>query len=209
LSHLRNVFHYGQDYAKARQEVVNRLQFTQALPAGVTPIISPASPIGEIFRYTLKCPKNALGQDVYTLSDLKALQDWVLEREFRGVPRIIDVTSSGGTIKRYEIHPDPDRLKLFGITLQQVQAALANSNTNVSGGFVVTGDVAMSVRSVGLLGGGEDPVNGVLGMSDPDPEAAVALRGAEHEGHPTAPRLREAQRRRLAQAATVRLRAEE
>src|SRR5580692_2972463 len=61
LTHLRNVFHYGYDYDKARQEVINRLQFTQALPPGVTPTISPASPIGEIFRYTLKSPKNALG----------------------------------------------------------------------------------------------------------------------------------------------------
>src|SRR5437660_12223089 len=78
LSHLRNVFQYGHDYDKARQEVINRLQFTQALPPGVTPVISPASPIGEIFRYTLKSPKNALGQDVYTLNDLKALQDWLL-----------------------------------------------------------------------------------------------------------------------------------
>src|ERR1700688_2159606 len=69
LSHLRNVFHYGHDYDKARQEVINRLQFAQALPPGVTPIISPASPIGEIFRYTLKSPQNALGQDIYTLND--------------------------------------------------------------------------------------------------------------------------------------------
>src|SRR5204862_1739046 len=60
LSHIRNVFHYGHDYDKARQEVINRLQFTQDLPPGVTPTVSPASPIGEIFRYTLTSPKNAL-----------------------------------------------------------------------------------------------------------------------------------------------------
>src|SRR5450755_1288926 len=70
LSHLRNVFHYGYDYDKARQEVINRLQFTAALPAGVTPVLSPASPIGEIFRYTIKTPKDALGREIYTLNDL-------------------------------------------------------------------------------------------------------------------------------------------
>jgi len=84
LSHLRNVFEYGYDYDKARQEVINRLQFVQNLPTGVQAVLSPASPIGEIFRYTIKGPKNALGQDIYTLNDLKALQDWYLEREFAG-----------------------------------------------------------------------------------------------------------------------------
>ena len=87
------------------------LQFTQPLPPGVTPQISPESPTGEIFRYTLNCSQGRRGQDIYTLNDLKALQDWVLEREFRRVPRIVDVTSCGGTVKRYEIHPDPDRLQ--------------------------------------------------------------------------------------------------
>src|SRR3984893_13049762 len=74
LSHLRNVFHYGHDYDNARQESATILQMiTQPLPSGVTPLISPASPIGEIFRYTLKAPKNALGGEIYTLNDLKAL----------------------------------------------------------------------------------------------------------------------------------------
>jgi cobalt-zinc-cadmium resistance protein CzcA len=209
LSHLRNQFEYGIDYQKARQEVINRLQFTQQLPPGVTPVLSPESPTGEIFRYTLDGPKDAAGRDIYTLNDLKALQDWVLEREFRRIPRIIDVTSSGGTIKRYEIHPDPNRLRQFGITLQQVQATLANANANVGGDYVIQGDVAMNVRSVGLLGGGQDPVFDVLGLKDPDPEAEAALVRAEGEGAANVEELREAQRRRKATAATARLRAAE
>src|ERR1051326_826853 len=80
LSHLRNQFDYGIDHEKAKQEVINRLSNAQ-LPAGVQPQISPASPTGEIFRYTLKSPKDSSGRDIYTLSDLKALQDWVLQRE--------------------------------------------------------------------------------------------------------------------------------
>src|SRR5215471_2742194 len=179
LSHLRNVFHYGHDYAKARQEVINRLQFTQALPAGVTPVISPASPIGEIYRYTLASPKNSLGQDIYTLNDLKALQDWVLEREFRRVPRIIDVTSSGGTVKRYEIQPDPERMRRFGVSLQQLQNTLASSNANVGGDFLVQGRTVQMVRCVGVLGGGKDPMERAFAMKTP--EAAAAYLRAEDQ----------------------------
>src|SRR5437870_1227135 len=121
LSHLRNQFEYGIDYYKARQEVINRLQFTQQLPAGVVPQISPMTPTGELLRYTLSSPTDALGRELYTLNDLKALQDWTLEREFRRVPRVADVTSFGGTVKRYELRPDPDRLRRYGITLRQLQ----------------------------------------------------------------------------------------
>src|SRR5580700_11367187 len=92
LAHLRLQFEYGFDYEKARQEVINRLGFVSQLPPGVTPQLSPQSPTGEIFRYTLRSPKDEAGKDIYTLNDLKALQDWVLEREFRRVPRIIDIT---------------------------------------------------------------------------------------------------------------------
>ncbi len=178
LSHLRNQFDYGYDYEKARQEVINRIQFTQPLPPGVTPQISPQSPTGEIYRYTLKSPKDRYGNDVYTLNDLKALQDWVLEREFRRVPRIVDVTSSGGTVKRYEVHPDADRLKRYGITLAQVQQALVNSNQNVGGDYMRQGHMVLSVRSIGLFGGGQDPVQRALGLSDPY-QASAQIRALE------------------------------
>jgi Cu/Ag efflux pump CusA len=178
LSHLRNVFEYGFPYDKARQEVINRLQFVTNIPSGVQPLISPASPIGEIFRYTLKTPKNKLGQEIYTLNDIKALQDWLIEREFRRVPRIIDVTSSGGTVKRYEIQPDPERLKRFGITLQLVQNALANSNANVGGDFLIQGRTVKMVRSLGFIGGGKDPMEKAFAMKTPE-EAAAFLRAEE------------------------------
>ncbi len=179
LSHVRNVFEYGTDYYKARQEVINRLQFTQALPPGVQPVLSPASPIGEIYRYVVKGPRNALGQDIYTLNDLKTLQDWFLEREFRRIPRIMDVTSSGGTIKRYEIQPDPERLKRYGITLQQIEDALARSNANVGGDYLVRGRTNVVVRSVGVIGGGRDPMEKAFAMKTP--EAAAAFLRAEEQ----------------------------
>jgi cobalt-zinc-cadmium resistance protein CzcA len=159
LTHLRNVFRYGVEYERAKQEVINRLEMiNQPLPTGVTPQISPASPIGEILRFTLTSPKNALGQDIYTLNDIKSLQDWLVEREFRRVPRIADVTSFGGTVKRYEIQPDPERLKRYGISLQQLQNALSNSNANVGGDFLVQGRTVQMVRCIGVVGGGKDPM---------------------------------------------------
>ena len=171
LSDLKMNWNYGSQYTyeAARQEVINRMAtISQPLPPNVTPAISPESPTGEIYRYILKVPKDAdRPATIYTLNDIKALQDWVLEREFRTVPRIVDVTSFGGTVRRYEVQPDPDRLRRYGVTLAQLQNALANSNATVGGDYVNQGQVAMTVRSVGLFGGGEDPVNKVLGLKSP------------------------------------------
>src|SRR5579872_6326426 len=72
LSHLRNQFEYGIDFYKARQEVINRLQFVDGLPDGVVPSISPQSPTGEIMRYTLRNPKSKAGKEIYTSNDLKS-----------------------------------------------------------------------------------------------------------------------------------------
>ena len=178
LAHLRNQFEYGIDYYKARQEVINRLQFAQQLPPGVVPQISPMTPTGELIRYTVSSPRDRFGHDVYSLNDLKAIEDWTLEREFRRLPRIADVTSFGGTVKRYEIQPDPERLKRFGITLQQLQNAISNSNGNVGGDYLTAGRTVLNVRGLGLIGGGLDPALSILGMTDPH-SAAAHLREEE------------------------------
>ena len=109
----------------------------------------------------------------------------MLEREFKGVPRVVDVTSWGGTVRRYEVQPDPDRMRRYGITLAQLQSALSNSNATVGGDYLNQGDVALTVRSVGLFGGGEDPVRKVLGMTDPVQAAkSFAVKRTPHAGHP-------------------------
>jgi cobalt-zinc-cadmium resistance protein CzcA len=181
LSDLKMNWNYGWTYETARQEVINRLAtISQPLPSGVSPSISPESPTGEIYRYILSVPKDLTGREIYTLNDLKALQDWVLEREFRTVPRIVDVTSFGGTVRRYEVQPSPDRLRRYGVTLAQLQTTLANSNATVGGDYVNQGQVAMTVRSVGLFGGGTDPVNKVLGLTDPVMAAARLRREESH-----------------------------
>jgi Cu/Ag efflux pump CusA len=164
LSHLRLEFEDRVEYAQARQEVINRLAvIDQPLPAGVTPMLSPAVAGYDILRYTLRGPKDEKGKDVYTPADLRALQDWVVEREFRRVPCVLNATGSG--LARYEVHLDPDRMRRYGLTLPQVQNAIAQSNANVGGEFVRQGNV-------------EDPVQQVLGMKD-SAEAAARLRAEE------------------------------
>src|SRR5437764_4845766 len=119
LAHLRNQFDYSRPYEQAKQDVINRLSLAN-LPAGVVPQISPASPTGEILRYTLKNPKDPLGKPYYTLYGLKALQDYTLQREFLRVPRIAGVTCTGGAVKRDEIQPDPEQLHHYGSSLQHL-----------------------------------------------------------------------------------------
>ncbi|HET6880751.1 MAG TPA: efflux RND transporter permease subunit, partial [Pirellulales bacterium] len=173
LSHMRNQFDYGYDYLRCRQEVINRLQFVEGLPDAVAPSLSPTSPTGEIMRYTLSSPKDAAGRDLYALNDLKALQDWVIERELRRVPRIIDVVSSGGTVKRYEVHPNPEQLLNYGITLDQLQNAITKSNANVGGNYLFEGENVINVRSIGLIGFGQDPARSMEVLNAATPEDAA------------------------------------
>lgn len=178
LCHIRNQFTYATDYRQARQEVVNRLRGAE-LPEGVSPIISPASPIGEIIRFSLYNPRHpATGKPVYTLGDLQALEDFVIERELMRVPRIAGVTGVGGVVKRYEVHPDPQRLYRYGITLGQLEEALGNANANGSGNNLTQGSLTIVVRSLGLIGGGQDPQQLLVGVHDPV-EAAAILRAEE------------------------------
>ena len=162
LTYINTQFEYGFPYLSARQEVLNRIQ-TAELPPDVSPQISPRSPIGEILRYSLTGPKNADGKPVYSLNDLRTIQTYTLERTFRRINGIVDVTSMGGTMKRYEIRPDPNRMKRYGVTLDQLQKAISESNSNVSGDFLNQGDMAAVVRGLGLIQRGRDPVQQTLG----------------------------------------------
>ena len=182
LSDLKMNWNYGSrwTYEQGRQEVINRLAtISQPLPSGVTPQISPESPTGEIYRYVLLMPrKTPSGREVYTLNDLKACTTRVMEREIHPRCRALWTCAVGAAqFGGIEIQPDPDRLRRYGITLPQLQAAISNSNATVGGDYVNQGQVAMTVRSVGLFGGGADPVTKVLGMKSP--VAAAAMLRAE------------------------------
>jgi Cu/Ag efflux pump CusA len=180
LACLRLQFRDGSDTDRARQEVINRLAtISQPLPRDVVPQLHPVTAADPLLCYTLRAPRGNDGKSVYTPSDLRALQDWIIEREFRRVPRVADVRSAGGAVRRYEIQLDPDRLRRYGITLQQLQTAIVEANANTPGGtYVEQGRVALNVRGVGLFGGGTDPVLQVLGLQDPR-QAAAKLRAEE------------------------------
>jgi cobalt-zinc-cadmium resistance protein CzcA len=149
LSDVKCYFKWNTQYKDARQEVINRLQFIDGLPAGVQPQLSPWNAIGEIFRYTLR------GKG-YTLKDLKTAEDWILERQFKQVDGVIDVTSYGGETKQYHVGVDPFRLRGQGVSLAQVQTAIQNANQNVGGQRLPIGEQSYDVRGIGLLKGVHD-----------------------------------------------------
>jgi len=145
LSDVKVQFTYAFTYDEAQQWVINRLSQLAPLPNGVTPQISPDSPIGEIYRYRV------IGPPGFSITDLKTIQDWILERRFKAVPGVIDVTGWGGKTKTYDITVDLDKLLSYGITLPQVLQVLNNSNINVGGQTVNFGPQAAIVRGVGLV----------------------------------------------------------
>src|SRR5271156_288854 len=145
LSDVKLQFSFDYTYDEALQQVLNRLSQMAPLPGNVQPGISPLSAIGEIYRYRLAGPPN------YSVLDLKTLQDWVLQRRFRAVPGVIDVTGWGGRTKTYELQVDFNKLVANGLTLPQLLQAVSNSNINVGGNTVNIGQQSAVVRGVGLI----------------------------------------------------------
>jgi len=160
LSDVKLYFNFSSDLFHDRQEVLARLQ-TLTLPDNLQPQLSPESPIGEIYRYQVTGP--------YSLNDLTATQDWLLLRELKQVPGIIDVTRFGGTTKQYQIEADPNKLLAFGVTLPQVITAIQNSNANAGGNYVSIGDQSVNVRAVGLFHTMDDVRNVVVAEKNGTP----------------------------------------
>jgi len=170
LSVVRAVFEDGTDDYFARQQVLERLHLA-SLPTGVNPDLGPLSgSIGEILRYTLK-------SDTLGLVELKALQDWMLERAFRQVPGVVDVVSWGGGLKQYQVLLDAGKLKRHDLTFKQVFDALAASNANAGGSYIPQGDYAYMVRGIGLLSSTDEIDNVVVAAHDGTP---VRIRDIGH-----------------------------
>jgi cobalt-zinc-cadmium resistance protein CzcA len=180
LSDVKLQFSFDYTYEEALQQVLNRLSQLGPLPGNVQPGISPLSPTGEIFRYRLKGPPN------YSVLDLKTLQDWVLQRRFRAVPGVIDVTGWGGKTKTYELQVDFNKLVANGLTLPQVLQAVANANINVGGNTVNIGAQSAVVRGVGLIRSIDDLNNTMLSQSGGNP---VLVRDVAHVTIGEKPRL--------------------
>jgi len=157
LSDVKVQFTYDFNYYQAEQQVINRLAQLPPLPNGANPEISPWSPIGEIYRYRV------VGPDGFSATDLKTIQDWILERRFKAVPGVIDVNGWGGRTKTYDVTVDLKKLTHYGLTLPQVVQVLNNSNINVGGQTVNIGPQAAVVRGIGLVQSLDDIRNTVLG----------------------------------------------
>jgi cobalt-zinc-cadmium resistance protein CzcA len=146
LSVVTLTFADGTDDYFARQQVLEKLQ-NVVLPTGIQPGLAPlTTAVGEIFRYIVEAPA---GMDA---SEVRALQDWVIRPNLRIVGGVADVVSFGGTVKEYQVLVDPEALKRYGITIDQVSLALTNNSANVGGGVVTRGDEALLVRGVGIFG---------------------------------------------------------
>src|SRR6202167_5780767 len=127
LSDVKIQFTYDFTYDEAQQWVTNRLTQLSQLPNGAQPQISPESPIGEIYRYRV------VGPPGYSVTDLKTIEDWMLERRFKAVPGVVDVTGWGGKTKTYDVTLDQRRLVDYGLSIPQVLQALSNADINVGG----------------------------------------------------------------------------
>ncbi|HKE09575.1 MAG TPA: CusA/CzcA family heavy metal efflux RND transporter [Candidatus Acidoferrum sp.] len=151
LSSITMIFDDNSNNDWNRQKVLERLAQVN-LPNNLQPNIGPDySPVGQIYWYTLKStnPK-------YDLMELKAIEDWVLEKQFKSVPNIVDVSSFGGTTREYQVRVDPNKLIAYGLTIGQVEQQLANNNVNAGGSFIESGLQQINVRAVGLFTSVED-----------------------------------------------------
>jgi cobalt-zinc-cadmium resistance protein CzcA len=168
LEHLRSVSLFGLSSVMLifddqsvndwnRQKALERLSQV-TLPSGVQPQIgSDWSPVGQIFWYTLRStnPK-------YDLMELKAIEDWTLEKQFKSVPNVVDVSSFGGITREYQVRIDPNKLVAYNLSIGQVEQQLAGNNTNAGGSFIEAGLQQVNVRALGLYTSVQDIEQTVL-----------------------------------------------
>ena len=179
LSNVRVTFQDGTDPYFARQQVFERFG-DASLPSGVTPGMSPLfSPSGLVYRYVLQSADRSA-------MELKVLQDWVLEKAYKSVPGVADMSSLGGETMQYQVLVDPNKLAGAGLSVQNVADALGANNSNAGGGFYSEGGQFFYVRGLGLVATLEDIGNIVLAVKNGTPILVRDVANVEI-GH--APRL--------------------
>jgi cobalt-zinc-cadmium resistance protein CzcA len=140
-----------------REKVLERLSQV-TLPAGLTPQMGTDwSPVGQIFWYTVVSTNPQ-----YDNMELKSIEDWTLEKQFKSVPGVVDVSSFGGMTREYQVRIDPNKLISYGLSISQVEQQLTNNNTNAGGAFIEQGQQQVNVREVGLVTSVADIENTVL-----------------------------------------------
>src|SRR5579864_3971218 len=157
LSDLKLIFEDGSDNAWNRERVLERLSQV-TLPPGVVPQMGTDwSPVGQIYFFTLHSTNPA-----YDPMELKSIEDWVVEKNFKAVPNIVDVASFGGPTREYQVGVDPDKLISYGHSIGQVEQQLTNNNANAGGSFIEAGLQQINIREVGLVRSVRDIENTVI-----------------------------------------------
>ncbi|MDR2018447.1 MAG: CusA/CzcA family heavy metal efflux RND transporter [Syntrophobacterales bacterium] len=146
LSVVILVFDDDSDNVWNRQRVLERISIANLSPS-LQPEIGPDfSPVGQIYFYTLRSTNPS-----YDAMELKSLQDWVLVKQFKTVPNVVDVSVFGGPTMEYQVRVDPDKLISYGLNIGQVEQQLTNNNMNAGGSFIEAGMQQINVRVVGLV----------------------------------------------------------
>jgi len=146
LSSLSLIFDDESENDWNREKVLERLA-QASLPQGVQPQIGTDwSPVGQIYFFTLHS-----SNPQYDVMELKSLEDWVIEKQFKSVPNVVDVASFGGPTREYQVRVDPNKLIAYGLSLAQIEQQLSNNNANGGGSFIEAGLQQINVRAVGLL----------------------------------------------------------
>jgi len=157
LSFVEMVFDDEEDNAWNRERVLERLTLV-TLPPGLVPQMGTDwSPVGQFYWYTLRS-----SDPNYDAMELKSIEDWVIEKNFKSVPNVVDVSSFGGPTREYQVRLDPNKLVSHGLSLSQVEQQLANNNVNAGGSFIQTGLQQINVREVGLVRTVQDIENTVI-----------------------------------------------
>ena len=156
LSFIRITFNYGVDYYFALTQAAINLQQNVSLPNNVAPQIQGGSLVGEIYRYQVVGPQH------FGLTNLRTVQDWILQRRLLTVPGVVQVNTWGGTTKEYDVDVSLHKLDAYNVTLPQVIGAIGNANVNVGGRTINVGQQSVNIRGVGLMdsGGNADLTQG-------------------------------------------------
>src|SRR6516164_4675424 len=156
LSFVRVTFNYGVDYYFALQQAAISLQQNVNLPGSAVPSIQGSSLVGEIYRYQVTGPPR------FGLTNLRTIEDWIVQRRLLTVPGVVQVNTWGGTTKEFEAEVDLHKLDAYNVTLPQIIAAIGNANINVGGRTISFGQQSVNIRGIGLLnsGGNEDLTQG-------------------------------------------------
>lgn len=156
LTFIRVTFKYGVDYNFAYAQAALALQQGVQLPGNQTPSINQSSGVGEIMRYQLVGPPH------FGLTNLRTVQDWIVQRRLATIPGVVQVNSWGGTTKQFSVNANLARLQAYHLTIPQVITALANANVNVGGREIAIGQQSVNIRGVGLIddGGNDDLTKG-------------------------------------------------